>query len=100
MPICPITGLSFEHHELEKRHYERFGFPVPDIHPIARFLVKCAHINTWSLYWTKDYRTGKDILSCYDPAEGHTVYDHSYWWSDEFEPKVYGQDVDFFPSIF
>ncbi len=100
MPICPLTGLPFEHHELEKRHYERFGFPIPDIHPIARFIVKVAHVNTWSLYWTKDPRTSKDILSCYDPAEGHTVYDHSYWWSDEFDPLVYGRDVDFSRPFF
>lgn len=100
MPICPITGLSFEHHELEKRHYERFGFPVPDIHPITRFLVKLAFVNTWSLNWTKDARTQKDILSCYNPADGHIVYDHTYWWSDEFDAKAYGREFDFSRPFF
>lgn len=100
MPICPITGLSFEHHELERRHYERFGLPVPDIHPIARRIQKLAHANAWDLYWTTDTRTGKKILSCYDPAEHPIIYDRSYWMSDDFDAKQYGQAFDFSRSFF
>ncbi len=100
MPICSITGLSFEHHELEKRHYERFGFPVPDIHPIARFALRLCHGNNWSLYWTSDARTGKKLLSCHDPKDGEQIVDHHYWMSDEFDAKEYGREFDFSRGFF
>ncbi len=100
MPICPLTGLQFEHHELERRHYERFGFPLPDIHPIARLALRVAHGNNWSLYWTSDVRTGKKLLSCFDPKEGLSIVDHHYWTSDEFDAKVYGREFDFSRGFF
>ncbi|MDP2630810.1 MAG: hypothetical protein Q8P56_05395 [Candidatus Uhrbacteria bacterium] len=100
MPICPITGLSFEHHELERRHYERFGFPVPDIHPIARFVSRLCHGNNWSLYWTVDARTGKKLLSCHDPKDGEQIVDHHYWMSDEFDAREYGREFDFSRGFF
>ncbi|MEK7122770.1 MAG: hypothetical protein AAB855_02835 [Patescibacteria group bacterium] len=100
MPICPITGLQFEHHELERKHYERFGMPVPDIHPLARGIQKMAHSNSWGLYWTVDARTGKKIMSCYDPAEHPVIYDRTYWMSDEFDAREYGRDFDFSRPFF
>jgi len=100
MPICPLTGLPFEHHELERRHYERFGFPVPEIHPIARRIQKQAYANAWDLYWTTDARTGKKILSCYDPIEHPIVYDHTYWMSTDFDARDYGRQFDFSRSFF
>ncbi len=100
MPLCPLTGLHFQHHELEKRHYERFGFPVPNTHPIARFVMRLAHGNSWSLYWTSDARTGKKLLSGYNPKEGLQIVDHHYWTSDEFDAKEYGREFDFSRGFF
>ncbi|MBI4600127.1 hypothetical protein HY732_04395 [Candidatus Uhrbacteria bacterium] len=100
MPICPITGLSFEHHELEKRHYERFGLPVPNIHPIARRIQKLAFVNAWDLYWATDARTGKKILSWYDPAEHPVIYDRTYWMSNDFDARDCGRSFDFSRSFF
>lgn len=100
MPICPLTGLAFEHHELEKKQYERFGFPLPNIHPIARLAFRVSHGNNWSLYWTQDTRTGQKLLSCFDPKEGLSIVDHHYWTSDEFDTKEYGRAFDFSRGFF
>jgi len=47
------------------------------------------------LYKRKCDKTGKDIISVYSPDSPHKVFDHSFWYSDNFDPMEYGQDYDF-----
>lgn len=100
MPICPITGLSFETSEQERKLYALFDLPVSDMHPFLRFVMRFAHGNNWSLYWTTDMRSGKKILSCYDPKEFPKIVEHAYWMSNEFDAREYGRDIDFSRPFF
>ncbi|MBI4253295.1 hypothetical protein HY623_03935 [Candidatus Uhrbacteria bacterium] len=98
--ICPISGLPFEITDTERELYGRFDLPVSDMHPILRFVMRFAHGNNWSLYWTEDCRTGKKILSCYDPKEFPKIVEHGYWMSNEFDAREYGRAFDFSRPFF
>jgi len=98
--ICPITGLPFAVTDQEQQLYAQFDFPVPEIHPILRFIARFVHGNNWSLYWTTEMRTGKKILSCYDPKEFPKIVEHSYWMSNDFDARDYGRQFDFSRGFF
>jgi hypothetical protein len=97
---CPISGLPFESTEQERALYETFDLPVSDMHPILRFVTRFAHGNNWSLYWAVDARTGKKLLSCYDPKEFPKIVDHAYWMSADFDTRDYGRPFDFSRGFF
>ncbi|MBI4600130.1 hypothetical protein HY732_04410 [Candidatus Uhrbacteria bacterium] len=98
--ICPISELSFEITDTERELYGMFDLPVSDMHPFLRFVMRFAHGNNWSLYWTTEMRTGKKILTCYDPKEFPKIVEHGYWMSNEFDAREYGRAFDFSRPFF
>jgi hypothetical protein len=36
----------------------------------------------------------------YNPESEYTIYDSKFWWSDKWDPKSYGIDLDFSKSFF
>jgi hypothetical protein len=56
--------------------------------------------NERNLYKRKCDKTGKDIISVYSPDSPHKVFEHSLWYSDDFNAMEYGQDYDFSKPFF
>lgn len=48
----------------------------------------------------KDAVSGKEIISGIPPDAGVSVYNHDYWWSDDWDPMEYGRKYDFSRPFF
>lgn len=79
---------------------KKFNIPEPTLCPTCRSQRRLAYRNDRSLYKTQCHKTGKSIISMYNPEKNFIVYDQKEWWKDEFDPLQYGKDVDFNRSFF
>lgn len=52
------------------------------------------------LFRITDAHSGKEIFSGIPAESGLKIYDHDYWWSDEWEAMDYGRDYDFSRPFF
>ena len=75
--------------------YERIKVPPPTWCMECRQMRRMSFRNERILYKRKCDKTSKDIISVYSSDSPHKVFDHSFWYSNQFDPMEYGQDYDF-----
>jgi hypothetical protein len=74
--------------------------PSPTFCPECRNQRKYLWRNERTLYRRVCDKTGESIVSMYAPGSRFPVYAIKEWWSDSWDPKDYGQDIDFSRSFF
>ena len=79
---------------------ERNPFPAPNFCVNCRLQRKLCFRNERTFYRRKCDLTGKDILSLYAPDKEAVVYNQDDYWSDKWDPRDYGRDVDFSRPFF
>src|SRR3989344_289185 len=75
--------------------YEKMKVPPPTWCPECRFQRRLAFFNLTTLYKRKCDLCKKDFVSMYAPHSPYVAYCSPCWWSDKWDPYVYGQDYDF-----
>ncbi|MFH1769321.1 MAG: hypothetical protein ABH833_01490 [Parcubacteria group bacterium] len=77
--------------------YEKMGVPVPVWCIDCRLQRRFSFRNERILYKRKCNAPGhdEDIISIYSPDKKIKVYDHNFWWGDDWDPMEYGMDLDF-----
>ena len=80
--------------------YEKIKVPPPTFCPRCRQIRRYVWRNERTLYRRACDATGKSIVSIYSPDSPYKVFDIKYWWSDEWDPKTYGRDIDFSRPFF
>lgn len=82
--------------------YSRAKVPAPTFCPDCRSQRRLAWRNERSLYRRKCQAPGhsEDIVSMYDPGQPYNVVDSKFWWSDGWDPLVYGVEYDFSKPFF
>lgn len=80
--------------------YEKIKVPPPTFCPDCRAQRRLAWRNDLSFYSRLCDLCGKKIISLYHPDKPLTVYCNKCWWSDKWDPKSYGKDVDFTRPFF
>ena len=75
--------------------YEKIKVPPPTFCPECRMQRRFAWRNERTLHRRKCGLTGKDVITCFSPNSGVTVYDRDEWWSDKWDPLEYGITYDF-----
>ncbi len=70
------------------------ALPPPTLCPFCRMQRRQAHRNTRHLYQNVSAKSGQRLISMYAPDGGYTVYSQKEWWSDDWDPLVYGRDFD------
>src|SRR5438132_1480646 len=80
--------------------YAGIGVLPPTFCPECRMQRRFAWRNERMLYRTKCAATGADVISCFSPGSGVTVYDRDYWWTDAWDPLASGADYDFSKPFF
>ncbi len=82
--------------------YERAKVPAPTFCPRCRNQRRMAWRNERTLYKRKCGAPGhsEEIISMYAPDSPYIVYDHDYWWSDEWDPLQWGRGYDFDKTFF
>jgi hypothetical protein len=83
--------------------YEKIKVPPPTWCPECRVIRRTIFWNYVNLFKktpvsAEDYSEAgeeKKIFSTYPNEANIKIYDHDYWWSDEWNPMDYGVDIDF-----
>lgn len=69
--------------------------PPPTLCPTCRKKRRLVFRNERNLYNRNCNFCKKDIVSVYSPDKPYIVYCQECWWSDGWEARSYGQEVDF-----
>jgi hypothetical protein len=80
--------------------YTKINVPPPTFCPDCRLQRRLAWRNDLSFYNRTCDLCDKKIISLYHPDKPLTVYCNKCWWSDAWDPKSYGKDIDFSRPFF
>src|SRR3990167_10429381 len=80
--------------------YEKIKVPPPTFCPECRIIRRMSWRNDLSFYNRACDLCSKKIISLYHPEKPLTVYCNHCWWSDKWDAKNYGKDIDFSRSFF
>jgi hypothetical protein len=101
--ICKQCSAAFEITDADLAFYDtvspvyngqKYAIPPPTLCLICRMQRRSAWRNERSLHARTCDRCDKKIITLYHPSAPFPVYCHTCWWSDQWEPKDYGQDLD------
>ena len=100
MTTCATCNEQFEIRPEDTVFYEQMKSPDPLYCPDCRMKRRLVFRNERTFYKRPCDLCKKDMISVYSPESLYTVYCHTCWWSDNWDPKSYGQDYDFTKSFF
>ncbi len=80
--------------------YKKIDVPLPTHCPHCRMIRRFLYRNERSWYRRNCAATEKPVLSMYSPDLPITVYEESYWKSDDWNPLDYGREYNFSRSFF
>src|SRR3989344_295457 len=80
--------------------YEKMNVPAPEKCPQCRQQARMLFRNFKTLYKRPSSLSGDMVVSVYNPYVPFPVYSVSEWWSDEWNPIIYGTDVDLTKPFF
>ena len=97
-----ITDRDLEFYEKVSPvfNWKKYQIPTPNLCPECRNQRRLSFGNERNLYKRECDASGKPIISIYSPDKPQKVYNQDFWWSDKWDPLVYGRDFDFSRSFF
>lgn len=98
--ICQNCKGSFLIEQDDLTFYEKIKVPPPTWCPECRMFRRFCFYNQRKFFQGKDFLNGKEILAGVHPESGIKTYERDYWWSDAWDPMVYGRDYDFAKPFF
>ena len=96
---CKNCNNQFSIFKEDQAFYTKIGVPEPTLCHLCRQQRRLAFRNERIFYQIKSDLSNKDILSIYNSDKTFPVYDQDEWWSDDWDPLDYGQDIDWDRSI-
>jgi len=93
--ICQNCKKDFVIEPEDFDFYEKIKVPPPTFCPECRAIRRAIFLNRVNLFKKTEAKDGKKIFSVYPEEANIKIYDHDYWWSDAWDPRDYGVDVDF-----
>lgn len=88
MPICKISGKSFEISDFEKELRQKLNAPLPDKLPKYTFQELAAFWHHFAIHKRKCDLTGKTIISAFDENCPYPVWDRDYWIKNSDPPQA------------
>ncbi|MFH0819088.1 MAG: hypothetical protein V1898_03795 [Patescibacteria group bacterium] len=98
--ICKNCQQLFEICSEDNEFYQKINVPIPTFCPSCRQQRRLAWRNERTLFQRQCSATGKLIISMYQAETPFPVYDHFYYFSDEWDPLTYGREFDFSRPFF
>ena len=92
--VCQNCKKEFVIEPDDFSFYEKMDVPIPEKCPECRQQLRMLFRNFKTLYKRSSSKSGKMIISVYNPDAPFPVYDISEWWADNWDPMSYGIDVD------
>jgi hypothetical protein len=74
--------------------YEKMKVPAPENCPTCRQQQRMLFRNFKTLYKRPSDKTGKMIVSMYNPDVPFPVWDIAEWWADDWDASSYGTSLD------
>lgn len=101
---CAITNEPFSIAPDELKYLSTYDIPAPSLGPHERLRRRFTFRHGGRLSRTTCAGTGRSIVSMYAPlpssAPTLSVYESSYWWSDQWSGETFARDYDFNRSFF
>jgi len=102
--ICQNCKKEFVIEPDDFDFYEKVKVPPPTWCPECRLMRRVAWRNERALYKRVCDLCGKTIISIYSPENYLRVYCPTCWWSDKWDPPVFGRsynfNIPFFKQLF
>ncbi|MEK7172898.1 MAG: hypothetical protein AAB740_02900, partial [Patescibacteria group bacterium] len=98
--ICQNCKTDFIVEPEDFDFYEKIKVPSPTWCPECRSVRRMTWRNERSLYKRKCEISGKEVITCFSPDSQVKILDRDVWWSDKWDPFVYGVDYDFNKNFF
>src|SRR6266481_8142600 len=98
--LCQNCRSSFVVESADFTFYEKIKVPPPTWCPECRSIRRMLPWNQSNLFRKKEARTGNVLFSTYPEQAPLQIYERDYWWSDAWDPTIYGKDVDFSRPFF
>ncbi|MDP3975585.1 MAG: hypothetical protein Q8P95_01590 [bacterium] len=92
---CRITGKLFTITEWEQEFYKKMGVTPPTLCIEERHRRRLSHRNERTIYKGQCSLCAKAMISIYSPDKLNKVYCPDCWWSDKWDPRDFGRDIDF-----
>ncbi|MEK9181419.1 MAG: hypothetical protein AAB786_00120 [Patescibacteria group bacterium] len=74
--------------------YKKMNVPMPENCPECRQQLRILHRNFKTLYKRPSSKSGKMLVSMYNPDVPFPVYDILEWWADDWDATSYAMDLD------
>ena len=94
LKICQNCKNEFSIEQEDFNFYEKIKVPPPTFCPVCRMQRRMNWQGYRILYKRKCDFSGNSILSTYHPDSPYTVYNQEIWWSDKWDAKKYGKEID------
>jgi hypothetical protein len=98
--ICQNCKDDFTIEPDDFSFYDKIKVPPPTWCPDCRQQRRYAWRNERTLYRRDCDLCGKSTVTIYSPNKNLKVYCLKCWWSDKWDPTIYGRDFDFSRSFF
>lgn len=91
---CKKCNQQFSLQQDDFSFYERMKVPAPELCPTCRQQQRMLFRNFKTLYKRPSSKSGKSIVSMYNPDVTFPVWAIAEWWADDWNPMTYGVDLD------
>ena len=82
------------------KFYEKIKVPPPTFCPECRQQLRMLYRNFKTLYKRASSKSGKMVISMYNPEAPFPVYDISEWWADDWDGLTYSREIDWNKPFF
>ncbi|PIR68935.1 hypothetical protein COX93_01040 [Candidatus Nomurabacteria bacterium CG_4_10_14_0_2_um_filter_30_12] len=91
---CKTCGENFEIRDADLVFYEQVKVPTPNYCPDCRMRQRLSFRNERTLYKRICDLCKKDGVCLYPTDTPFPVYCHKCWWSDKWNPMIFGKNID------
>lgn len=91
---CAISHQVFTLDEADRAHYAKQGIPLPTLSPEERLRRRLSWRNDRSFYKRTCDLCKKSFVSIYSPESPFTIFCPVCWWSDKWDPMMFGRPID------
>ena len=97
---CQNCKLNFTIEPDDFSFYEKMKVPSPTFCPECRLIRRMATFNVRNIYNRKCDNCGGNTVSIFNPKAPYKNWCFGCYFSDEFDPSLYGTDYDFSTNFF
>lgn len=92
--VCRFSGNKFYVRPEDIEFYKKIRVPLPTVSPVERTRQLLAFDNPYYLFRHTSAFTQKPLIANFTPGSPYKIYEHTIWYSDQWDPMEYGRTFD------